>query len=165
MTIKASIERTNHKDLQKLKRRFKSLDQAYTEIGFFDGEQHPDAEMSFASLMTILEYGSPTNNIPARYPFHIIATSNSPSKDRDVRRRIKTYFSELGEKDGSDALLDYIGKHYHKKLTNLFGNSSKLEPNAPSTIARKGKNTPLVDEGALVDNLKYKTSKNGVKHK
>lgn len=165
MKIKASIERTNHKDLQKLKRRFKSLDQAYTEIGFFDGEQHPEAEMSFASLMTILEFGSPSENIPARFPFNIIAETNHPSKDRDVKKLIRAYMSNLDKKDGSDVLLDYIGKHYHKKITNLFGNASRLEPNAPATVAKKGKNTPLVDNRDLVENLSYKTSKNGAKKK
>ena len=42
-----------------------------------------------------------------------------------------------------------------KDIKNLFGDRSKLRPNAPSTIAKKGFDAPLIDTGKLQEVIDY----------
>jgi len=159
MKITASIQKGKTKDLDKLAKKFKELQNQYVEIGYFDNEMHSEAEMSYASLMTILEFGSPENNIPARYPFHQVAHTKLPSDNAGVKKAIKDHLKNIMGKSDSSDLLAYIGKYYQKELKAIFGDTSRLEPNAPATVAIKGRNEPLVDTQELRDNLGYRTSK------
>ena len=49
-----------------------------------------------------------------------------------------------------------VGKQMVKDIQSIFGDTSKLAPNAPSTIKRKGRNEPLVDTGTLRSKVNYR---------
>jgi hypothetical protein len=43
-----------------------------------------------------------------------------------------------------------------KDIQSIFGDTSKLASNAPSTIRKKGRNEPLVDTGTLKKKVAYR---------
>ncbi|KAG1434808.1 hypothetical protein G6F57_021413 [Rhizopus arrhizus] len=55
-----------------------------------------------------------------------------------------------------DAALDQLGTFAEKHQKAHFQQSKKwAEPNAPSTIAKKGSDVPLIDDGLLVGAVRY----------
>lgn len=107
-----------------------------------------------AQLMYIHENGSPANNIPPRPVIQM------GLMEEETMSRIKEY---LG--DGSKKALkgDVAGAQKDWERAGMVGVNSVMEkftdgslaPNAPSTIARKGSSTPLIDTGALRQSITY----------
>lgn len=157
MKLTASIKKSEFKDLEKISKNLRKLSGSYVEVGYFDGEIHEDSEMSYASLMTILEFG--TADIPARYPFSMVAQEHKPSSKKVLKDTIKKHITMLATKDSSKELLEYLGNYYEKELTSLFGNPARILGNAKRTIQMKGKDTPLVDTGDLRDSLSHRIGK------
>ena len=96
------------------------------------------------------EYGTKNGHIPSR-PFLAIATDESKGWPSDVKSQIGGINSSA---DVNEALKT-IGETMKKDIKNLFGDRSKLRPNAPSTIAKKGFDAPLIDTGKLQEVIDY----------
>ena len=113
--------------------------------------------------MSILEFGAekgPKNpEIPKRPIFQIVAFTGSPQYNPKVSRSIRNWSKTLASKDNSRDLLNAIGKIYQQELVSLFGDTSLLDDNSPTTVRLKGRNDPLEDSGDLKGNLAYRNSK------
>lgn len=113
------------------------------------------SDITNAEIMFIMEYGSPTNHIPAR-PV--------------LEKTIKYAKENLLEKAVSEGLQDYLMTHkiesFKKALdkmclrmenyakTGIRRKSLGLEPNALYTIEMKGSDIPLLDTGQLANSIR-----------
>tara|TARA_R110000851_G_scaffold100830_1_gene216624 strand:- start:275 stop:766 length:492 start_codon:yes stop_codon:yes gene_type:complete len=143
--------------LSKISKNVKKLDGENVQIGYF-AEQgvHKGSKMTYASLMALLEYGN--EDIPKRPIFTIAAFQNSPEKDTRVKRAVRAWNKELLTSDNSKALLDKLGRMYRKSIGDLFGDTSAIEGNHPTTIRLKGRDDPLRDTGDLKRKLSFRNS-------
>jgi hypothetical protein len=52
--------------------------------------------------------------------------------------------------------LKNLGEFYQKKIQMTIRNAKEwADPNAPSTIAKKGSSSPLIDQGRMVQSVRY----------
>jgi hypothetical protein len=64
--------------------------------------------------------------------------------------------SIIGGSGGKANMCKRVGKQMVEDIQSIFGDTSKLAPNAESTIRRKGRNEPLVDTGTLRSKVNYR---------
>lgn len=109
--------------------------------------------LTIATIAAVNEFGTADGRIPAR-PFLRPAIEEGQPK-----------FLRLAEIDLPDILL---GRQPVSRLMHRMGNLAvglvqqkitdvKTPPNAPSTIAKKGSDNPLIDTGALRQSINYLT--------
>ena len=153
------IRSKKHKDLDKLTKKFKSLHKQYTEIGYFNGETHPEAEMSFASLAAIQEYGTGDGHVPARYTFNMVAVDRNPKYDQPIRKIISRGLRDISKNKNTADFLAEVGMFYQKELRGIMGDKSRLMENDPITIRLKGHDSPMIGGGDMKANVGYRTSK------
>jgi hypothetical protein len=168
MKLSVKVKQTKSRQMAGLKKRYRSLHKENVKVGFFEEQgnhEDPDAlagnEMSYASLMTILEKGREDESIPPRPIFETTAFQLDPATTQKPKSIITHLLKELGTKDTVAKRLDDLGTLYRNHVKAKFGNAGVKGnvKNAESTIAIKGANTPLVKEGDLRDNVAYKNSK------
>ena len=119
------------------------------QTGYFREQgEHPTAEMTYAELMRIHEYGD--GNFPARPVFKNlrfdIQHELRPSLIKQLNMFIKTpaYTRE--------SLFDSVGKWVADKAYDIFGNRGG------SYLTVTYNQSPLIDTGALESNFAYKVS-------
>lgn len=146
------------KDLDKMLKGMttdlKSLDSSFSGAGW-NSDIHPDTldsghPLSFAAMAYIHEYG--TSTIPARQLFFITLLEIEAKGKNDIKRIILTNLIKHG-RINKKLLLKELADYVKNELQRIMGDPSYLLDNAQSTIDRKGGNTPLVDTGALRDNI------------
>ena len=112
------------------------------------------AGLTNAQLMYIHENGSPANKIPAR------PVLQSALSGAEASGRIQDYLSEgckhalRGDVNGAQAEWEKAGMVGVNAAMEKFTDGT-LAPSAPSTIAQKGSDTPLIDTGALRQSITY----------
>jgi len=114
-----------------------------------------------AALGYIHEFGSPAHNIPAR-PW----LGPPVNRMRDEAAAMLKKAAELrfdGKAAESDQVLNALGLTAQNKVkANIVaGGDPKFAPNAPSTIARKGSDRPLVDTAQMLNSVTYVLRKKG----
>lgn len=165
MALTATVQRRRGATgLKRLQRNLSNINGEDVEVGYFNGEQHSEADLSYASLALILEKGTRDGTIPARFLFETIAILNAPNTSLQARNIITRGIASLGRRNSAAATLDSLGRLYQQLLQDAMGMSPPLISNAPSVVERKGRNSPYEDTGELQENLGYRTSKStGVK--
>ena len=106
--------------------------------------------VSIAQVAKWNEYGTDNGRIPSR-PFIAIATDES----RGWQSEVKTEIGSITSSADANRALKTIGKKMKEDIKKIIGDRSKLRPNAPSTIARKGFDAPLLDTGKLEESINY----------
>ena len=101
-----------------------------------------------SQVATWNEYG--TSRIPSR-PFIAIATDESKGWQGEVKMQVGGITSSADV----NGVLNTIGEQMKKDIKNVIGDRSKLKPNAPSTIAKKGFDAPLIDTGKLQESIDF----------
>lgn len=123
------------------------------EIGLFR-EQGED----LVNYATYNEFGVPQKNIPERSYMR----STFDDWQNEMYKKIKdNILPILLEKFSKQKLLNQIGTFMTKAMKTKIKNSrSWAVPNAPSTIARKGKgNPPLINTKRMVSSVTHRISK------
>lgn len=115
------------------------------KVGFFEGEQYPDGK-SVAEVAAYNEFGG--GHTPPR-PFMRTCVRN--------RRKLwrKVVQNELAKNDDIHVTLSALADQMVLDLSDYI-RIWTLPPNAPSTIARKGFNDPLVDTGRMMRSVDWK---------
>lgn len=133
---------------------FKALEELGTYevvVGFTD-QLHKNSSLKVSQIAYIHEFGSPINNIPAR-PFFYSGVSNA----RDRIGNLARYYGGLvadGKRGAIKNGLEDIGAEAVRSIRRkLF--QGPFEPLAPSTVERKGHDTPLIDTGQMLDSIEY----------
>jgi hypothetical protein len=129
--------------LEKLAKKATSA--AAVKVGFLDGSRYPDGK-SVAMVAAIQEWG--TSRIPPRPFFRTMIKQESVHWGSDVAALLKAHNGD------AQATLADMGMEIKAEL-QMSINGWMSPPNAPSTIARKGFNKPLIDTGLMRDSVDY----------
>lgn len=131
----------------------------YVAVGFVgesawqpkEDEDGPSADVTVVDVATFNEFG--TNRIPAR-PFVRTTFEMNEKKFVSIIRQIKIQLAtgNVAIKDG----LSLVGLFAQSEIQKTIGKSDSLfEPNAPSTIEKKGSSKPLIDTGQMRQSVTF----------
>lgn len=157
--MKAKFKRT-YKLLQAAE-NLKDLGNVRILAGWIKPEQK-HGDMPTAQLAQIMEYGAQIKRKNAT-----IVIPPRPMLRFAARDKSKEWVQEAGEIAASVIEGKTEGKKAYEKLgafiaddiKGTINTSSLFKPNAPSTVKKKGKNTPLIDTGVMRDQVDYKVTK------
>lgn len=146
--------------MPELKKRLQQLDKAELSVGWQDGSTNKEAGMLNSALAHLHAVGVPSKNIPARDPLGLEFTFFNPVWDNPfLVAQLENVFKNIDKKKSSTVisiLLNNIGGAWVENIKNTMGDTSKLVENSPLTIARKGFNSPLIENGNLQASITYK---------
>lgn len=148
------VKRTIHPARQKLIRSVRSLDNKVVSVGFFaDQGNHSGSKMPYTNLIYIQEVHGVKSKagLVHRRLFELTAMQHRNEIVSNVKNSISRNFP-----NSPNQILKDFGQDVQGKLREGFGDTSLLPHNAPSTIAGKGANSPLVDTGELKSKLTYR---------
>lgn len=124
-------------------RNLQKLDGVEVVAGMLRDSGKAENGASYVDIATWNEYG--TRRIPSRPFIRISADTN-----RQVWAKIaQQCVNDVIDGDDPRDAAQVIGHHMVEDIRKVFGDISKLKANAPSTIAKKGRNEPLVDSGEM----------------
>ena len=132
------------------------------EVGWIQaGQRHEDTKLTVPQLAAVQEYGAVAGNGAVIPPRPMLRTT--------VRKRSKQWVRQAEEL--SKAVIegkikqaeDIFGALVADDVKAMINDSSNWTPNAPATVRRKGKNTPLIDTGAMRDAVDYRVHKGKIR--
>lgn len=136
---------------RKIITNLKSLDGTTISAGILNTAGNYDKGQSLVDVAIWNEYG--TRRIPSR-PFIRIASDTSGN---DWHKTAEKGISKIvAGSSSAGSMCDKIGKQMVEDIQKIFGDKSKLAPNSPATIRRKGHDKPLIDTGRLRDSVDYR---------
>ena len=113
------------------------------QIGYFADQKYADGT-DLAMVAAVNEFGSAEAGVPER-PFMRRANVGLDGVLRPlVRQAMRSNLGAVGVRDAKKIGLVVKGR-IQKSIRDLDS-----PPNAPSTIARKGSSSPLIDEGTML---------------
>lgn len=148
------VKRTLLPARQKLIKAVRSLDNKTVSVGFFaDQGKHSGSNLNYTNLMFIQEVHGVRSKagLVHRRLFELTAMQHRDDIVNNVKNSISRNFP-----NNPNQILKDFGKDVQAKLRDGFGDTSLLPHNAPSTIAGKGSNSPLVDTGELKSKVTYR---------
>lgn len=107
--------------------------------------------LTIATIAAVNNFGSADGHIPARPFLQPAIEKGAPQYQRLAELMIPKVLS--GEMDMTGLLMqmgDLAQSHVQTEIDEL-----KIPPNAKSTIAAKGSDNPLIDEGTLRQSIRY----------
>ena len=132
-------------------------------VGYPDGVQHPKSKIQNSDMARALHFG--TRHIPARPWLYDTVVSVWT----ELREKMKKMYQKSMERGASQEVtgefsLEGIGAFLVGAVQSLVrgGYYKGVMPNAPSTIKRKGSDTPLIDgrfEWTLMQSTTFVTRK------
>lgn len=151
-------------DLSGLKshlKHMKALEIKSADVGYFSG-RHSKANMSYAELAALLEYGSRSSQggyaIPPRPALRDLASkmrASSAEFEADLSKVIMSYIENNSA--STSYLMNETANHFKKRYQYNMYNwryvGSQNKNNAPLTIALKGFNRPYEETGELIRNV------------
>lgn len=154
-----NIKITNHSSVPELKRAIKELGSYKVEVGIFGDEDK--GEPSYVMIARVHEFGVTIRTAKSEIviPERSFMRSTFDAKNADwanfVKRRIpKLLFGQLDAYRLCDLLGERMVADIRIALTDL-----RSPPNAPSTIAQKGSDNPLIDTGGLRRRITHRVVK------
>lgn len=117
------------------------------QIGFQEGETNDDGA-SLAEIAAFNELG--TSTIPAR-PFMRQSFENH---EKELQAACDQVNAMLSNGSTCESALEELGV-FAKGLVQNEILEGEFEPNSPSTIAKKGSDTPLIDTGRMRQSVNY----------
>lgn len=165
MTIK---RKTNKKLLASLE-TLADFANTSVEVGWVvPNQKHDKTDLNMAQLAYVLINGATitnsktgtTINIPPRPVFKTTVAQHSKEWVKEAGALSKEV---LGGKTNNNSAATVLGALIADDMKGTINNSTNWAPNRPSTVRRKGKNTPLIDTGELRDAVDYRvhTQKTG----
>lgn len=141
--------------IETLQKKIKDIQKASVSSGYYpESGIHEDSGMHYAALMSLHEFGSRIEAIPAR-PVREITINTAVRDGKYWCDDVRNY---LEGKKTLNSSLNSIGSELTDTAQGIFGSSPPLTENAESTVEIKGKNTPLVDTGDLRNEWTWKVS-------
>lgn len=104
---------------------------------------------SYVDIATWNEYG--TGRIPSRPFIRIAADTNKAAWAKMAQQCVNNVIDGDNPRDAAQV----VGHRMVEDIRKVFG-SSELKANAPSTIAKKGRNEPLVDSGEMQRRVNFR---------
>lgn len=150
--------------LNKIKRKVRKIKASKIRVGYFDGEQHSTAGMSYAALATILEYGAVTDTggvIPPRPALRQLGFRWPYVYQKKFVTSIHKEFDQtLSGAVSVESLMNSSGEllklNYQQIMDKWKTQGSQNRNNAKLTVELKGFDKPYEETGELIRNAKYK---------
>ena len=142
---------------ERLIEQVKRLDGARIDVGLFEGDVDEEGK-SLAVIGAIQEFGSPAANIPKR-PWLGRATRENQSKWQ--QRFQEVAFAIISGRSNALRMMTAFGDKIAKDVRRTI-NAITTPRNAPSTVARKGFDDPLVETGLMRATVRSRVSVGGV---
>ncbi|MDO5764086.1 MAG: hypothetical protein Q4P84_00090 [Elusimicrobiales bacterium] len=123
------------------------------------GEKHADTKLTMAQLAQVMEYGAvigKKTHIPPRPMLRMTGKLKVKEWVKEAAERTKDVLN--GKQKDSDAY-ESLGALIADDIKGTMSNSALYAPNAPSTVKKKGKNTPLLDTLVLRGAVDYRSTK------
>lgn len=117
-------------------------------VGFLGDASYPDGT-SIAEVAIYNEFGVPTHNQPPRPFFRNAIAANKGKWAPNLATALKQ------NNNNAKKALKLLGEEIKAEIVESI-NELQDPPLAPSTIARKGFEKPLIDTGLMRDSVDYK---------
>ena len=127
----------------RIMRDLQKLDGMEVVAGMLRDSGKAENGASYVDIATWNEYG--TSRIPSRPFIRISADTNKAAWGRLAQQCVNGVIDGDSPRDAAQV----VGHRMVEDIRKVFGDTSKLKANAPSTIAKKGRNEPLVDSGEM----------------
>lgn len=105
---------------------------------------------SYVDIAAWNEYG--TSRIPSRPFIRISSDTNRQTWAKMAQQCVNGVIDGDSPREAAQV----IGHRMVEDIRKVFGDTSKLKANAPSTIAKKGRNEPLIYTGMLKATVNYR---------
>lgn len=135
-----------------LQEREYRLEQVEVEYGYYENKMHKASGLPIGSLALIQEYGSVTRNIPAR-PFVFYSAVLLNDKDISIMR--KAAIDYLFKRKSVSLSFTPVGRMGVRTIQRSIM-SQRFTPLKPSTVAKKGSSTILVETNELINSAEWK---------
>ncbi|QEG13813.1 hypothetical protein TROPICALSUN_23 [Erwinia phage vB_EamM_TropicalSun] len=157
------LEGAMKEESEMLKKHIKALKEAKgskVDAGWFESDRYPNGRSIAANARIQNDGGTWNGNwgiivIPSR-PFMRLAFKNFIEQRRSIEKSLVTKL--LSGKITVDQMLNQIGMAMENSIVDSIKNGG-WQPNAPSTIAKKGFDMPLIDDGHMWQNVNSKVTK------
>lgn len=123
------------------------------ESGIFPDTGHYAKNLTAQELYSVLLYGTSDGRIPSRNVLDFL----QHYVEGNTESFIGMYLEKQGQWQPAGHLIGQDINNYHKSLIYGFASPG----NALSTIAKKGRDDPLVDTGELVKSIAYSVNGKG----
>lgn len=143
---------TETKAGRKFRQEIEKLKKLEVRIGYQRGEENIESEGESADLCDIAVYNElGTEDIPSR-PF---MRDSVDSHEEQIKAFLKKQMAMLAKgQTTAEQMLKSIGV-FQKGLVQAEIVDGDFEPNAPSTIKRKGSDKPLIDTGKMRQSVNF----------
>lgn len=125
------------------------------KVGFLAGATYPDGT-SVAEVAAINEFGAPSRGQPPRPFFRLMVAEKRGTWGDAVAANWKATNGD------AEKTLDRMGQGIKAQLQDSI-RTLVDPPLAPSTIARKGHDKPLIDTGHMLNSVDYQVDMDGEK--
>ena len=139
---------------QRFFRELAELKELEVRVGFQRGKSQEEDGTDMCDVAAFNELG--TDHIPAR-PFIRQSVDDNGSK---IKSFLKGEVKDFAQGKSAEQILKEIGI-FQKDLMQDKITSGSFEPNAASTIKKKGSSKPLVDTGRMRQSVNYVIQKKG----
>lgn len=142
-----------------IKAEINALRSLYVQVGIQDDAEAEENGTPMALVGAVNEFGSHDGHVPERSFMRSTMDENRDKYYEAMGKGLdEIYAAYAGKKSGGAIglgrkLLKVIGLRVESDIKNKIV-SNVPPPNAPSTIARKGSSTTLVDKGALKNSIR-----------
>lgn len=130
----------------------KKLQQTEIHVGFQSGEAPYEDGADLAEIAAYNEYG--TSDMPAR-PFMQQSWENHEAELKQVCQQANNIIAKGGSAEEACKVIGVAGVGFIQQEIV----EGQFEPNAASTIAKKGSAQPLIDTGHMRQSVKYVVKK------
>ncbi len=146
------ISKLDDSFFDQLQEREYRLEQVEVEYGYYEDKVHKASGLPMGSLALIQEYGSVKRNIPAR-PF--VFYSAYLINDHDVKIMRKAMIDFLFKRKSARQSFTPVGRMGVRTIQRSIM-SQRFKPLAPTTVAKKGSSTILVETNELLNSAEWK---------
>ena len=127
----------------RIMRDLEKLDGMEVVAGMLRDSGKAENGASYVDIAAWNEYG--TTRIPSRPFIRISADTNKQSWEKLAQQCVNDVTDGGSPRDAAQV----VGHRMVEDIRKVFGDTSMLKANAPSTIKKKGRNEPLVDSGEM----------------
>lgn len=119
------------------------------------GQKHGDTKLTMSQLAYVMEYGVKVAKRPYIPPRPMLRITWRLKSKNWVQQAGKLAKSVLEGKAKGNTMPHKLGALIADDIKDVMSTSSLFAENRPSTVRKKGKNTPLIDTGELRDAVDY----------
>ena len=139
------------------------------EVGWVRaGERHADTTLTMPQLAAVQEFGAniahkSTGAVTIIPPRPMLRTATKQKAKKWVEYAEGLSKAVLKGNMKQQGAINMFGQLVADDIKGVINDRKNWVPNAPSTVRRKGKNTPLIDTGSMRDAVDYRVHKRGSK--